>query len=73
LEIKSVFARSNDFFKFEEKGSGLLGYRIMDANGRIIYEGRVAFEGNGPYVVVPTLIEGPLVNDLHTTGCTLSF
>jgi hypothetical protein len=73
LEIKKVFARSNDFFKLAEKGSGLLGYRIMDSNGRILYEGRVAFDGKGPYTVVPTLTEGPLVNDLKPTGCTLSF
>jgi len=65
LEIKNVFVKSNDFFKLAEKGKGIIGYRIMDDAGRIIYEGRVAFEGAGPYKVVPTIIEGPLINDLN--------
>src|SRR5260221_3286069 len=73
LEIKKVLSRSNDFFKFAEKGKGVIGYRIMDAAGRIIYEGRAAFEGAGPYTVVPTLIEGPMINDLHPTTCIISY
>ncbi len=73
LEIKKVFVRSNDFFKLAEKGKGVLGYRIMDNSGRIIYEGRTAFEGTGPYTVVPTIIEGPMINDLQPGGCIISY
>ena len=61
LEIKKVFVRSNDFFKLGESGKGVLGYRVIDSSGRVIYEGRVAFEGKGQYQVVPTIIEGPMV------------
>ena len=73
LEIKNVFVKSNDIFKLAIKGRGVIGYRIMDSTGRIIYEGRVAFEGTGPYTVVPTLIEGPMVNNLQPGGCVLSY
>jgi len=73
LEIKKVFVRANDFFKLAEKGKGLLGYRIMDSGGRILYEGRVAFEGKGPYTVVPTIIEGPMINDLQPSGGIISY
>lgn len=73
LEIKKMFTRSNDFFKFEESGKGIIGYRIMNSEGKIIYEGRAAFEGKRPYQVVPTIIEGPMVGNLSDKGCVISF
>src|ERR1039457_4135474 len=73
LEMKSVFVGAADFFKFSEKGKGVVGFRVIDAVGRILYEGRVAFTGKGPYQVVPTIIEGPLVNLLGPTSCVIAF
>ncbi|HZE84231.1 MAG TPA: hypothetical protein VE035_07965, partial [Puia sp.] len=73
LEMKKVFVKSNDIFKLAGKGKGVIGYRIMDGNGRILYEGRVAFEGSGPYTIVPTIIEGPMINDLQPTGGIISY
>ena len=73
LEFKKTFTRANDFFKLADKGKGIIGYRIMDSLGRIIYEGRLAFEGNGPYKVVPSIIEGPMINNLTTDGCIISY
>jgi hypothetical protein len=73
LEIKKVFVKSNDFFKLEEKGTGILGYRIMNSQGRIIYEGRVAFEGKGPYSVEPAIIQGPMINNLAADSCVISY
>ena len=73
LEIKTVFTKSNDFYRFQDKAKGIIGYRIMDAGGRIIYEGRVAFKGTGPYEVVPTIIEGPMINELHAEGAVIAY
>lgn len=73
LEIKKVFIKANDFFRFQDKGQGIIGYRIINADGRIIYEGRVAFTGKGPYEVVPTIIEGPMVNNVTSGGCVISY
>ena len=73
LEVKNVFKGPNDFFKFSEKGTGIIGYRVIDADGRIIYESRVAFRGKGPYEVLPTVVEGPFINNLSPSGCVLSF
>jgi hypothetical protein len=73
LEMKTVFARANDFYRFQDKAKGIIGYRIMDVNGRIIYEGRVAFKGSGPYEVLPTIIEGPMINELNAAGCVISY
>ena len=73
IEIKNVFVKSNDFLRFQDSGKGVIGYRIADAAGRIIYEGRVAFRGKGPYTVLPTIIEGPMVNNLTQDGCVVSY
>jgi hypothetical protein len=74
LEIpKTFYGNSNDFLHFEETGKGILGFRVMDKAGYILYEGRVAFTGKGPYTVQPTIVEGPLVNLLAQDGCTLTF
>jgi hypothetical protein len=45
----------------------------MNAAGKILYEGRVAFSGKGPYQVLPAIIEGPLVDLPGPTGCVISF
>ncbi|MEO6228651.1 MAG: metallophosphoesterase family protein [Ferruginibacter sp.] len=73
LEIKKVFTKANDFFKLEEKGKGIIGYRIINQQGRIIYEGRVAFEGKSPYTIVPTIIEGPMINNLSADSCVITY
>ena len=73
LEMKTVFAKANDFYRFQDKQKGIIGYRVMDAAGKIVYEGRIAFKGNGPYEVLPTIIEGPMINELSPDGCVISY
>jgi hypothetical protein len=73
LEMKKTFTRATDYFHLADVGNGILGYRIIDSMGRIIYEGRVAFEGKGPYRVVPTLTQGPMVNCVEPTRFVLAY
>ena len=73
LEMKKTFTRATDYFHLADRGKGILGYRIIDSSGRIIYEGRVAFEGKGPYQIVPTIIQGPMVNTVDATSFVLAF
>lgn len=74
LEITKTFTgTSNDFLHIADKGAGVLAFRVVNSAGHILYEGRVAFTGKGPYTVQPTIVEGPLVNLLEPTGSTISF
>jgi hypothetical protein len=73
LNLKKDLKKTDDYFKLNQKGKGLLGYRVMNSAGNILYEGRVAFNGIGPYTVVPTIVEGPFVSNLSPTGCVVSF
>lgn len=61
-----------DMIGWEEKGYGTLGYRVEAADGTLLYIGRVAFKGTGPFEVGTTVIEGPFVNLIHPTGATIS-
>jgi len=58
---------------WEEKGHGVLGYRVMDDTGELVYDGSVAFAGTGPFDVVPTIIEGPFVNQVTEHGAVITY
>lgn len=73
LEIQKTYDSSNDMNHFTEKGRGVIGFRVINDVGRLLYEGRVAFSGKGPYHVLPTIIEGPLVNMPGPNGCVISY
>jgi hypothetical protein len=73
LEMKKTFTKATDYFHLADKAKGILGYRLIDSTGRIIYEGRVAFEGNGPYTIVPTITQGPMVNCVESSRFVLAY
>lgn len=62
-----------DMVGWEKSGVGVIGYRLVDATGSMLYEGRVRFRGTGPFEVAPSLTEGPFVNLLSPYGATISF
>ena len=62
-----------DMIGWEKSGKGTIGYRVVNWQGAIIYDGKVAFTGTGPFSVDQTLIEGPFVNLLTPNGATISF
>ena len=67
--IKNGFARLDmddlkgkfDFIGWEKQKKGMIYYRVADGRGRILYEGRFAFSGNGPFKVDVSVAEGPFV------------
>ena len=61
-----------DMIGWEEAGKGRLGYRVEDASGRLLYDGRVDFAGRGPFEVAPSLIEGPVVDISKPDGIVIS-
>ncbi len=73
INISHDFAGKYDMVNWEETGLGTLGYRVVDAHGTILYDGKVSFKGKGPFTVIPTIVEGPFVNLLKPHGATLSF
>jgi hypothetical protein len=63
-----------DMSGWEKKGKGTLGYRVVNAQGQIIYDGRVSFVvGNGPFLVNVTFLEGPTVHNVTDNSATIAF
>ncbi len=62
-----------DMVGWQKQGHGTLGYRIVDAEGLILYDGKVTFTSDGKFKVAPTLIEGPFVNLLGPDSAVISY
>ncbi len=62
-----------DMSGWEASGTGLLGYRVMAANGQLLYDGRLNFElKNESFNVLPSVIEGPFVNQVGESKAVIS-
>jgi len=63
-----------DFIDWERKKAGVIFYRVADAKGYILYEGKFFFTGSSPFEVDPhSIIEGIFINRVTPTGVTISF
>jgi len=50
-----------DIIDWENKGYGLLGYRLANQKGNLIYDGRINFEVDEGFKPALTIIEGPFI------------
>jgi hypothetical protein len=62
-----------DMVGWQKSGRGTLGYRVVNDEGEILYDGKVGFSGSGPFEVDVTIIEGPFINLLSPGGATISY
>ncbi len=72
INIKKMGGRY-DMIRWEEKGKGTIGYRVVNAAGMMIYNGIISFRGKGPFQTSATIIEGPIISCPTNTGVILSF
>lgn len=72
IDLKETAGRY-DIAGWEKTGHLKLGYRILNARGVILYDGKINVSGKGPFVPDMTLTEGPLVNMLSEDGAIISF
>lgn len=73
IQIKDALDGRYDMVDWEENQIGTFGYRVMDDAGALLYDGKVTFTGNGPFEVAPTVIEGPLVNQVGPDSVVITF
>ena len=73
VDILGNLSGRYDMIGWEKNGNGTIGYRVVDEFGSMIYDGRVAFKGTGPFKIDITVTEGPFVNLLTEEGATISF
>ncbi|MBD80146.1 MAG: hypothetical protein CL840_14630 [Crocinitomicaceae bacterium] len=51
-----------DMINWETSRKGLLAYRVVSRSGKLIYDGRVGFEYERSFKVLPTIVEGPTIH-----------
>ncbi len=73
INIKENFKYPYDFVGWSEKGKFTIGYRLIDEDGQILFDGEVSAAGTGPFEIVPTLYEGPFVNCVTPNQVIISF
>lgn len=62
-----------DMTGWEESGMGTLGYRVIDSEGMIVYDGIVSFTSKGRFKAVNTVLTGPFINLVQSDKVTISF
>lgn len=74
IPIKTNLSGRYDMIGWEKSGKGIVGYRFVNENGEIIYDGKIRFQyENEKFKILPTILEGPFVNLLNPEGATISF
>jgi len=62
-----------DFVDWQETGRLRLGYRIVDADGSFLYDGKIVLKAPCPMIVDTSIVEGPLISLLSSDGAVVSF
>jgi hypothetical protein len=62
-----------DMVGWEKTQKGTIGYRVVNKEGGILYDGKVSFRGIGPFEVDITLTDGPFVDCISESGAVISF
>lgn len=73
VDLLDEFSGIYDMVGWKSSGRGTLGYRVVNKEGEILYDGKVTFSGSGPFEVDVTIIEGPFINLLSPDGATISY
>jgi hypothetical protein len=73
LNIKQALGGLYDMTGWQTKKKGSLGYRVIDAQGKMLYDGVVSFSGTGPFEILTSVYQGPFVNDLRPNAVKISF
>ncbi|MFW6019181.1 MAG: metallophosphoesterase family protein [Bacteroidales bacterium] len=73
INILEELSGKYDMVNWEESGSGELFYRVVNANGEMIYDGKLFFQEQRPFRVGSSVIEGPFVNKVKPEEVVISF
>lgn len=71
INIASDFKDPYDFTGWKESGQATIGYRLINKQGAIIFDGEVSVTGTGPFEVLPSIYEGPFVGQPAPDGAVI--
>lgn len=73
IPIRNNLEGRYDMVSWQPLGFGVMGFRVLNAAGEILYDGRVHFQGTGPFTIGPTITEGPFIHKITSNAATISF
>ncbi len=72
IEVIRRLSGKYDFINWQKTGLMRFGYRIINDQGHILYDGKLIVRGTGPFRVDTCLVEGPFVNLVQPTSVVIS-
>mgnify|MGYP001281130375 CR=1 FL=1 len=76
VNIAGTLGDRYDMVGWRKAGTGIIGYRIVGADGSMIYDGRIRFTAagpKGPFEIATTILEGPFVANVTPTSAVVWF
>jgi 3',5'-cyclic AMP phosphodiesterase CpdA len=73
INIGTAFRDPYDMVGWQQSGKLTIGYRLIDERGNMIYNGVVSVTGKGPFTPVPTIYEGPFINNVTDSSAVIWF
>lgn len=73
INIKKNLSGKYDLPGWQEKGKAKIGYRIVNEQGQIIYDGKRNITYQDSFRVDTSIIEGPFLNKLTHNSAVISF
>lgn len=73
IDIGNAFDYPYDFVNWRENKKLSLGYRLIDQEGMIVFDGEVSVTGDGPFKISPSIYEGPFINRVTPKSATIWF
>ncbi len=73
INLLKEISKKHDIADYLNKEKFKFGYRVIDNDGNIIYDGKANFKGKGPFELTASITEGPFVNMLTDNSAVISF
>lgn len=73
IDIKDDFKYPYDIVGWGKGKPFHIGYRLIDTEGMLVFDGEIGLQGKGPFKVVPAIYEGPFISKLSAREVTIWF
>jgi len=73
INIKEYLSGKYDMINWQNNGRGIIAYRLIDNKGSIVYDGKIAFKGKGPFSVDTSIVNGPFIFNVTDTSSIIEF